>query len=391
MKTPVIIIVDDEKIVLDSLKTELKSEMGDKYQIEVAEGGEEALELVEELIISGYDIPLIITDYIMPDIKGDDLLRRIHQQYPSIIKVMLTGQADLHAVGNAVNYANLYRFITKPWDKNDLILTVKEACRSYSQAIQLEIQNAEIRELNRTLEKKVEERTLQLLEANAAKDKFFSIIAHDLKNPLNVVLFSGEMLVTNFDNFSPEKIKDMTEKMYTGTKRISDLLLNLLEWSRSQTGSIPFHPEILNVSNLVNETISLLQYSAESKGINLYSEVSEDLFIFGDKNMLTTVIRNLINNALKFTNPEGSVYVTSESDEQDCIISINDNGVGIKAENIDKLFRIDQHHSTKGTSKETGTGLGLLLCKEFIQKNNGRIWVQSEENKGSSFKFSIPK
>jgi len=186
MSKPIIICVDDEKIVLTSLKSELKAAFGSKYMIETAEGGEDALEVMNELLEDGYEVPLVISDYIMPDIKGDELLKKIHEISPETLKIMLTGQADSSAVGNAVNYAKLYRYIAKPWEAKDLALTVTEAVRSYFQTKQIEEQNEQLRELNKNLEKKVEERTRELSEAmkelQSTQGQYNDIISHNLRH-----------------------------------------------------------------------------------------------------------------------------------------------------------------------------------------------------------------
>lgn len=389
-KKPIIMIVDDEKVVLDSLKTELKEQFQNRYLIETAEGGYDALELFRELIADQYEIPVVVSDYIMPDLKGDDLLRYIHEFSPETKKIMLTGQADVQAVANAVNYAMLYRFIGKPWNKEDLALTIQSGLNSYYDAKYIEEQNNEIRELNKNLDIKVQERTKELVEALAAKNKFFSIISHDLKNPLSILLTSEEMLLEYFDSYEKEEIKDLVEKMHVGTKRISDLLLNLLSWSRSQTGNIPFNPGLFNLNELLLENKELLASNAENKRISIELELNPELSnIFADKNMINTVVRNLLSNAIKFTPVSGKVSVKSMKVNDHYIISISDNGVGISPENQEKLFKVGKNFSTKGTEKETGTGLGLLLCKEFIEKHNGKIWVESLTGVGSTFLFSL--
>ncbi|MFS8120772.1 MAG: response regulator, partial [Microcoleus sp.] len=161
-KKPVIICVDDEPIILESLKIELKKSLGEELLLETAEGGEDALELIDELLAEGCEIVAVISDYLMPNIRGDELLKQIHRISPKIIKIMLTGQADLEAVANTIKYAKLYRYISKPWQSEDLKLTVKEAVNSYFMEKQLAEQNAQLQTLNQELETLVEERTAQL-------------------------------------------------------------------------------------------------------------------------------------------------------------------------------------------------------------------------------------
>ncbi len=231
----------------------------------------------------------------------------------------------------------------------------------------------------------------KLRELNATKDKFFNIVAHDLKNPFTSLLGSSELLFQNIKQMDQEKIITLATILNDSAKSGYAILQNLLDWSRSQTGLLKFNPEIINLRNLIDENILNLELFSANKGIEMHSEVKEDMFIFADKNMINTVLRNLLNNAVKFTSRCGKVTVSSAiiaSDE--VIISVKDSGTGISEENIEKLFRIDTKYSMPGTNNEQGTGLGLKLCKEFVEKQGGKIWVESIENKGSEFKFSIP-
>lgn len=230
----------------------------------------------------------------------------------------------------------------------------------------------------------------QLKELNATKDKFFNIVAHDLKNPFTSLLGSSELLFSNIDQMDSEKIKTLASILNDSAKNGYTILQNLLDWSRSQTGMMKFTPERVNLRDLIEENILNLRLFAANKGIDLHSEVQDDIFIRADKNMINTMLRNLVSNSLKFTKSGGKVVIRAIIDPAEVIISVKDTGVGISKENIDKLFRIDEKFSMPGTDKEQGTGLGLKLCKEFAGKQGGRIWVESIENKGSEFKFSIP-
>ena len=188
-----------------------------------------------------------------------------------------------------------------------------------------------------------------------------------------------------------KRIKNFHQLIHNASKRGYNLLENLLEWSRSQTGRIKRIPSKFFVKNIINENINLLNSNAKKKNITLKSDVNDELTAFADINMLTTVIRNLVSNALKFTNSGGSVCIKATDIQEVVQIAVTDTGIGISDENIEKLFRIDVTHSTSGTENEAGTGLGLILCKEFVEKNHGQIWVESEKGSGSSFIFTLPK
>lgn len=226
---------------------------------------------------------------------------------------------------------------------------------------------------------------------NATKDKFFSIIAHDLRNPFNALHGLTQHLLNNYDTFDSEEIKESIEIIYNSADDLLELLENLLHWSRTQRGKMKFTPTEVNISEIITKIFNLLKMNAEKKDINLINEINQEKTIIGDKDMLTAILRNLISNAIKFSYNNSFIRVSSKDYADYTEFSVMDNGVGISAENIKKLFRIDIHHSTTGTSDEQGSGLGLILCREFVEKHNGKIWVESEINKGSTFKFTVPK
>jgi len=231
---------------------------------------------------------------------------------------------------------------------------------------------------------------IKLQELNATKDKFFSIIAHDLKNPFNTLLGFSDLLVRNASKYSPDKIEQFAKTMNNSAKNAYQLLENLLEWSRIQTGIIEPKLEKIKPSDLIYEVTLLSEPIAKSKNIILTSENNCDDYIYADKEMTKTILRNLITNALKFTKPNGHVKISTQKMDKNVLFHVSDNGIGIEPEHIEKLFRIESKLSKIGTADEKGTGLGLILCKEFIEKNNGEIWVESELGKGSDFKFTLP-
>jgi two-component system, sensor histidine kinase and response regulator len=239
---------------------------------------------------------------------------------------------------------------------------------------------------------KVEKNAAQLKSLNATKDKFFSIISHDLRNPFNNLLGISRHLKANIDNYTSEEIRENVALIEESSKRGYELLENLLEWSMSQTGSIKFKPIKLCLPSVIQECLLVLENQVANKKINLITEVDKDIEVIADFNMLKIIIRNLLTNAFKYSNPGGKVIIRSEFNTKNEIeISVIDEGIGIPDEEIEKLFRIDTKYSTPGTSDEFGTGLGLILCKEFVEKHNGKIWVESKLNSGSIFKFTLPR
>lgn len=240
-------------------------------------------------------------------------------------------------------------------------------------------------------EKQLNELSEKLQELNATKDKFFSIIAHDLKNPFNSILGFSELLLKNIDNYSTEEIERFVGIISDTSQKTYNLLENLLIWSRAQMGSLEYNPDLYDLDNLVSDNIEFINTIAIKKQILVNYQSRSSSFAFVDKNMIDTVLRNILTNAVKFSYPEGEINVRILEQDDYYVISIKDDGIGIEAENICKIFRLDSKFTMLGTNKEKGTGLGLLISKEFIQKNNGQIWVNSELGKGSEFLISIPR
>jgi PAS domain S-box-containing protein len=234
----------------------------------------------------------------------------------------------------------------------------------------------------------------KLKELNATKDKFFSIIAHDLKNPFNSILNYSELLIDYHTCYNEEKTSEMIKSIRNSAKHTYKLLENLLTWSRAQTGRIVYNTEIFNLQALVKDSIQLLEQNAISKNLKVSNRIDENLYAKGDINTIGTVIRNLLSNAYKFTPKNKSVWVEAKEIEKNNTkyvrVCVCDSGVGIPEDRSSKLFDIGSSSSTKGTENEAGTGLGLILCKEFVEKNGGELWVESRLNEGSKFYFTLP-
>lgn len=231
---------------------------------------------------------------------------------------------------------------------------------------------------------------LKLLELNATKDKFFSIIAHDLKNPFNVILGFSELLIANHKRYGADKVESYLNLINNSAKNTYALLENLLTWSQAQSGRLTINAEFFNFSITASEVYTLLSDTAHSKKIELFNHLPQNIPVFADKNMMHTVLRNLVTNAIKFTPSGGSINLNFEVNDNFAHIVVADTGTGMNEEKVNSLFKIESTKSTEGTDGERGTGLGLLLCKEFVEKNGGHIWVKSQLNVGSQFWFSIP-
>ncbi|MDP2338559.1 MAG: PAS domain-containing sensor histidine kinase [Bacteroidota bacterium] len=240
------------------------------------------------------------------------------------------------------------------------------------------------------IELKLKEQTEQLKELNSTKDKFFSILAHDLIGPFSSILGLSELLSTEYGNLTEDQRLSYFSMLHNSSNSTYKLLENLLEWARLQRGHIEIRKEVLDFRELVNDGIEPCMSNAIIKGITVTNKVTENMMINVENYSLKTVIRNLFNNAIKYTHSGGFIEISAFQNESDIEVSIKDTGLGMSQDTISKLFRIDENQSRLGTNDEKGTGLGLIICKELIAINNGNIWVESEFNIGTTFKFSIP-
>jgi len=232
---------------------------------------------------------------------------------------------------------------------------------------------------------------LELHLLNATKDKFFSIIAHDLKNPFNAIISIAEGLHSNFDDFPDTDKKKLVGLILESSKNAANLLENLLVWAMSQKGEIKVEKEDINLKAIVDESFVPYKGSAENKDISIINNVINSVIVRADNNIINIVIGNLVNNAIKFTSLGGTIRINASIMPEHVEITITDTGIGMSKEVIKKLFRIDESFSTKGTNNEKGSGLGLIICKEFVEIHGGKIWVESKEGKGSIFHFTIPR
>ncbi|MFH0736729.1 MAG: PAS domain-containing sensor histidine kinase [bacterium] len=244
---------------------------------------------------------------------------------------------------------------------------------------------SEYKRIEENLRKTTEELTL----LNATKDKFFSIVAHDLRSPFHALLGLSEMLALDGEKFSYDEIKSFSSGLNANLKNLYGLLDNLLKWAMMQRNLVTFKPVKLNLLETINAVIEIAKQGIKNKGIIISNTIKKDVFVFADPAMLVSTIQNLITNAIKFTNTSGKITVYACEKQNFVEVSIHDTGIGINIDNFDELFNFESLYTTKGTDGEKGTGLGLALCKEFIEQNGGKIWVNSQVGKGTKISFTL--
>ncbi len=281
--------------------------------------------------------------------------------------------------------------------QNEEVLQQSEELTAQAEEIHVHVEN--LREANELLideqrviemqSKQLKEVNEQLTILNTTKDKFFSIIAHDLKNPFNSILGFSEMLYFKYEKLSEDKKHKYIEAIHLSSKKVFELLENLLQWARTQTKNIAFHPEEFELKEVVVSNIELMKELLEKKQIIINNNLPEDIKIYADQNMIKTVIRNLLSNSIKFTE-KGKITIDLSVNSDFCKVMISDTGIGIPDSELESIFEIGYSKSTPGTHDESGTGLGLIICKEFVEKNGGSIGVESVIDKGSRFYFTLP-
>lgn len=246
-----------------------------------------------------------------------------------------------------------------------------------------------------TERRKIEDKLLKseesLKDIIATKDKFFSIIAHDLKNPFGSIMGFSDLILRKLKTNNLEKIEHYTRIISSASKHGFDLLENLLAWSRSQSGTMKYSPARVSLKDIIVHNVDMLIESAENKQLTINNLTTGDIYAFIDEDMISTVLRNLISNAIKYSKPDSKITISAKKvDNNTARIDVSDEGVGMSKSNLEQLFRIDSNKTSPGTNGEEGTGLGLILCKEFIEKNNGKIWAESALGEGSTFYITLP-
>jgi len=245
-----------------------------------------------------------------------------------------------------------------------------------------------------TERKKIEDELIEskahLKEANDSKDRFLTIIGHDLKSPFNTIIGFSQILLSKIEKEDNNGLGKYANIICDASRRALLLLNNLLEWSKTQTKRTAFHPEHFELKTVIDDVVELSNSASQQKSITISKNVHDTMLVFADVEILKAILRNLISNAIKYTNQEGEIVISAEQYSNELVVSVADNGVGISKKNMDNLFNIDYNCSTQGTNKEKGTGLGLLLCREFIEMHGGKIRVENNDTGGSTFYFSLP-
>jgi len=364
-KKPKVLIVDDvpENLVLLEKVLTLKD-----IDVSFADNGQDALIFAEK------EPPdLILLDIAMPGMDGFEVCIKLKENdlTKEIPVIFLTASRDEEETVRALEMGAV-DFVSKPFSSKELMTRV---------ITHIELYRAK---------REIDEANIRLNNLCATKDKFISLLSHDLRGVLSNIAGYAKILMDEGEEIDGEQIKKFTGTIFNTASGGYSLLENVLKWVRSMDGKLEPDPGKLNLREVVNTNIVNFKDEAEKKNISLLSDIDKKIIVFADGNMLDTVLRNLISNAVKFTEKGGEVRIIARDTGDKTEISVIDNGTGIKQEDIDRLFRVDENFSSKGTDGEPGSGFGLILCREFVEKNNGEIRVESREGEGSAFIFTVP-
>lgn len=316
---------------------------------------------------------LILLDVMMPDMDGFETCYRLKQDesLKDIPVIFATALSDMTSKVRGFEVGGV-DYITKPFHPDEILARV----------------NAHL--TIRRQQQQLQQQTEQLKALNAEKDTFLSMIAHDLRSPFSSLRLLIGIAADNVEGSGQDELENIISLLKKSSENLYTLLENLLAWSRIQQGVMTYHPQALDMNTIILQNIALFESHAHQKRITIDNAVDKGTTIYADYHMVDAVVRNLISNALKFTNPGGQIGISATLHPHSATISVTDTGIGIAQEHIPKLFRIDKIYRRKGTAREPGTGLGLILCKEFVEKNGGTIWVESDVDKGSTFRFTLP-
>lgn len=363
---PKILLVDDNPVNIRVAANILRDH---HYNISFSTSGKEALEKVEMV-----DFDLILLDIMMPGIDGFEVctvLKR-NPETRQIPVIFLTAKTEPENVVKAFDLGGA-DYVVKPFNGKELLARVETQIRLEKNRKSLEALNNELKASNET------------------KDKLFSIISHDLLGPIGNIRESLELIASDQVEMDRQNLLEFIRAMWKTTSNAYDLLENLLFWARNQQGRMVYNPRMLDLNQLIHDTYSLLAGMAANKNIKLKTNLIKAYKVFTDKNAVKTILRNLVSNAIKFTQPGGTITVkVAEAGNDFLQISVSDNGVGMDTETMKRLFSKNKSEPKWGTRGEKGVGLGLVITKEFVEKHNGKIWVESEPGHGSTFYFTLP-
>jgi signal transduction histidine kinase len=381
MSKPVFVLaIDDEENILSSLE---RLFLHESYRLVTTTQVDKAWE-----ILAGEKIKVVISDQRMPNVSGVQFLKTVKEKYPDILRILLTGHADMQAAEEAVNLGEVYRFLTKPWNGDDLRATVRKAVETYD----LVVENRRLFEETRTVNAQLVQANTDLQKLYDKQKEFTSTVSHELRTPLASIKMGLDIVLSGTPGPITKDQADFLGKAKSNVDRLNRLINDILDLSKLESGKITMKIQPGDLNQTVSESLEPQRSVAENKGLKLECEVDSSLPpVMFDRDRILQVLYNLVGNAIKFTE-QGSVRVMVKGnvEKNEVTVTIQDTGPGISPEDIAKLFQKFQQLEGAVNNKVGGTGLGLAICKTIIERHQGKIWVESKEGEGSRFIFQIP-
>jgi signal transduction histidine kinase len=385
-----LLIIDDEPEILKALTRQFRH----KYNVFSTTNAEEGFSIMEK-----ENIQVVLSDQRMPGMTGVDFFSRIKTKYPDALKLILTGYSDIEAVIGAINDGQVFRYVTKPWNPDELETIIKEAFEKFELITRNRKLMHSLQEANETLELKVKERTLQLeklnhklSELNIEKNRYIGIVAHDLRNPIGIAESFSNLLIEDIDDIGKEKLTEYLGIINERCNFSLDLIHSFLDVSKIEAGIFELKVEPVNYISYVNHILLQEQIFAQNKAqkIVISTSINEVKLSF-DKNKIQQVLNNLLSNAINYSTPNTQIIIEIAETPNEVVTKVIDHGQGIAQDELSKVFHPFKTTSTKATAHEKSTGLGLAIVKKIIEAHHGSVNVESELGKGSSFIFTLPK
>lgn len=335
-------------------------------------------------------VQILILDINDSDSETLDFISMINDISPNTLKLILSDSGTLLQIHNYFEQEDSFYFFNRSWSKTDYILLLNSANACYSNLQIVLKHKSQVLGFSKKLEEQLSAQLKDLSESNSAKDKFFSIIAHDLKSPFTALLGISEILISDWDEITEKEKLDLVKGLRASTESTYKLLENLLTWSKTQLQKLQIEPEDVKIFDLIDLAIETYKCNAEQKQIQISNNVDEDITGFLDKNMISTVFRNLLSNAISYIPTGGAIHVSSKVNCDFNEFCISDNGEGISDQTVIDHFKLNTGDKSNGSLGRMG-GLGLLMCKDFVERNGGKIWLETQKGKGSNFYFTVPR
>ncbi|AZQ61772.1 hybrid sensor histidine kinase/response regulator [Flammeovirga pectinis] len=387
---PTVLYVDDEQQNLVSFRAGFRK----VYKVLIANSGDEALEILKE---EHNNISVVISDQRMPKMTGVELFEEVRKLYPDIMRIVLTGYSDVQDIINAISKGEVYRYITKPWNRDELMVTIDNAIEAFNLKVENRRLFSSLQEANEHLEEKVKSRTKalqvqneELIELDGEKNHLIGIVAHDLKSPLSQIGGLIELMKFDMDTFSSEQ-KEYITMIQTSINKQEELITQILDLNAldSKASNLNIIPR--DISRAVKDSVERFELTAKKKNITFDLDVKEKLYAAVDETYFGQILQNLISNAIKFSNNNSIVKVFLQEEETTLQIHVKDHGPGLNENDKKKLFGRFQKLSARPTGGEHSTGLGLSIVKKMVEDMNGRVWCESVEGEGADFIIEFKK